>query len=167
MKKYTSDSWASANPHIYRKSYNIFDGTTYNAGISSTPPCNYPAATGGNRTSIFIEVEPSTTYTVSLGNVVDRITIVGYYSVFNPEDYTIENPKSADEIIMSLVANVQEYTFTTGSQTVFVGILCGLNTLATDIMVNIGNTALPYEPYDTTPKWYAAADHKYTSGAWT
>lgn len=33
-------------------------------------------------------------------------------------------------------------------------------------MLNEGSTELPYEPYDTTPKWYAAADHKYTSGAW-
>lgn len=164
---YQNGAWAAANPPIYRKSYNLFDGTSYNAGISSTPPCYYPAAVGGNRTSIFIEVEPSTTYTISLGEVVDRITIVGYFNTFDPSNYTIENQKAADEIINSLVTNVQQATFTTGSQTVFVGILCGLNTLATDIMFNLGSTALPYEAYDTALKWYATADHMRTSGAWS
>lgn len=160
MKKYTSDSWAAANPHIYRKSYNFFDknNTSTAAGYTADNYLKDDGTYGNNTTydtSVFISLQPSTTYTLSFSNQM---------VVYAPSLCLYNNSRVYSR---GINYNGQHtITFTTSATEVLVRLSIHKTYIDT-YMLNEGDTALPYEEYDTTPKWYAAADHKYTSGAWS
>lgn len=157
---YQNGAWAAANPHIYRKSYNLFDKTNTSTADGYTAD-NYlkdDGTYGSNTTydtSIFIPLQPSTTYTLSFSNQM---------VVYAPSLCLYSNNKVYSRGIT--YNGLHEITFTT-SATEFYVRLSIHKTYIDTYMLNEGSTELPYEPYDTTLKWYAAADHKRTSGAWS
>lgn len=157
---YTNGAWAAANPPIYRKSYNLFDKTNTSTtdGYTADNYLKDDGTYGSNAsydTSVFIALEPSTTYTLSFS---DSMTVYAPSLCLYASNKTYVRGIKYD--------GQHSITFTTSATETYVR-LSIQKTYVDSYMLNEGSTALPYEPYDTTLKWYAAADHKRTSGAWS
>lgn len=122
---------------------NLFDkgnATVYEAFIN----VNYFwfSTTDGSK-SIRIPVEPDTTYTLSMGVVP---------AIFRLCESDLEDPTPTGIKVSRIIysGNISEYTFTTSSTAKFL-IFQGSSTVFdkwfNTLMLNEGETALPYEPY--------------------
>ena len=137
----TYHGWHEHQPK--KKSANLFDGTYYNGyPAASTGKYNTPDTT---TISAIIPVTGSTTYTIDKQYKSDvgygnRFTIAEY-DIF-PIDGTIGNVLFAD-------STQHTATVTTSSNAAFLCIFVNYatNPVPIDIMVNNGQTALPYVPY--------------------
>lgn len=123
---------------IKRKTANLFSdkliGTTWWDGV----------IVADERFTLHIaEVKPNTEYTASGNNSVDNI-MVTYYSV-----YPVEGQSSVDAVryVYPTDPTRSVATFTTpdDSRIKYAAVRFGSD--ATDVMFNLGSTALPYEPY--------------------
>lgn len=106
----------------------------------------YPFSVGDNRRTFFFNVKPNTTYTFSCSSIGDRFAVCEYNSIINPSNYSTENKLSADRNIYSQANGILSYSFTTSSTAKMVGIYYSLNTIPTNIQIEIGNKTT-YEPY--------------------
>ena len=159
MKKYTSDSWAAPKPHIYRKSYNLFDKTNKSAAdgwIENTYLLETGTQAGASYdVSVYISVNASTTYTLSFS---DSLTVYApSIHIYDTNKEFLSGIKFDGRHAVPIVVPENGAYIRISIQKTYID----------TYMLNEGDTALPYEAYDTTPKWYAAADHKYSSGAWS
>lgn len=106
----------------------------------------YPFSVGDNRRTFFFNVKPNTTYTFSCSSIGDRFAVCEYNSIINPSNYSTDNKLSADRNIYSQANGILSYSFTTSSTAKMVGIYYSLNTIPTNIQIEIGNKTT-YEPY--------------------
>lgn len=106
----------------------------------------YPFSVGDNRRTFFFNVKPNTTYTFSCSSIGDRFAVCEYNSIINPSNYSTYNKLSADRNIYSQANGILSYSFTTSSTAKMVGIYYSLNTIPTNIQIEIGNKTT-YEPY--------------------
>ena len=123
---------------------NLFDKdntTIYNAYITD----NGSWLSADDSSSIKIPCEPNTEYIISVPNALVVFRLYEYY------DATVTPPTSG--VTLSRIirgTNISEYTFTT-SATSNVLIFQGPRSMVTEwfngLMLNLGSTALPYEPY--------------------
>lgn len=137
-----------------RNLFDVYSPLNYNTSISKSgpnTPLAFPFTTGGNRHSIFIPVDPNTTYTWSCKTASDRLVIAAYnqrYTKAQLDSYTTNSQLIADEeIIIDVTKGFTLYTFTTSATTNMIGIYYQFNISPTDVMLNEGSAALPYEPY--------------------
>ena len=137
-----------------RNLFDVYSPLNYNTSISKSgpnTPLAFPFTTGGNRHSIFIPVNPNTTYTWSCKTAGDRLVIAAYnqrYTKAQLDSYTTDRQLNADdEIIIDVTKGFTLYTFTTSATTNMIGIYYQFNISPTDTMLNEGSTALSYEPY--------------------
>ena len=117
-----------------------------NASINVTNG-EFPNAYGGNRKMYFFKVKPNTAYTFSCNTIGDRLYICEYNQFINPANYSSSNRILPDNVICNLGTGMSEYSFTTSSNSKMVGIYYSLNTIPTDIQIEIGNIATDYETY--------------------
>ena len=117
---------------------------------SSDPQAgSFPATDGGNRRTAFVYVSPNTSYTFSIGSqTTDRLAIAEFNSIVDPTTATTRNVIVADNIIYTTLASFSgSKTFTTGPSAKMVMVYYALNESITNPMLNLGSTALSYEPY--------------------
>lgn len=159
MKKYTNNAWTSSTPHIFRQSYNLFDKTntsTADGYMENTYLLETGTQAGASYdVSIYIPVSASTTYTLSFS---DSLTVYApSVHIYDTNKEFLSGIKYDGRHAVPIVVPANGAYIRISIQKTYVD----------SYMLNEGSTALPYEPYDTTLKWYAAADHKRTSGAWS
>lgn len=107
----------------------------------------YPISTGANRRSFFFKAKPNTTYTFSCATTGDRFAVNEYNRIINPSDYSTSNKLTPTDKIYSQTSGIREYTFTTSITTKMVGIYYALNTIPTNIQIEVGNAKTTYEAY--------------------
>ena len=107
----------------------------------------FPGSTGDNKRTFFFKAKPNTTYTFSCDTIGDRLVICEYNRIINPSDYSTSHKITPNIKTFSQASGISEYSFTTSSTTKMVGIYYSLNTLPTNIQIEIGNIATDYEPY--------------------
>lgn len=148
---YTNGAWTDSG-WIYRNSENLFDSILI-GGIFQDNNFNISGSTTVYK-SIKIYLTAGS-YTFSWGNNVNvvRLVIDGSYS-------------------QPAVTDVNTYTITLTTDG-YVGISFRDTTSestewddTTPIMLNVGSTAIPYEPYNIVD-WYINHGHGYSSGAWS
>lgn len=165
---YTKGAWTDSGK-IYRNSLNIFDKNSmkYNAYIAAS---NGLVSSSQNPTTLsaFIPIDSSTQYTISCisktfryGFTADEIITIGSTMLpsYNILDYqtlafhavSVTTPDYAKWIVFNYSLQQAE----------------GDTDIVTDtVMVNLGDTALPPEPYNVVD-WYTNRGHGYSSGAWS
>ena len=106
----------------------------------------FPVNSGGNRRTYFYIAKPNTTYTFSCDTSGDRFVLYEFNRIINLDDYTTsKNLYPTKKIIIQ--GGVTEYTFTTAENTKMVGIYYALNTIPTNIQIEVGNAKTTYEEY--------------------
>ncbi len=117
-------------------------------GSFTTGTQQFPQGIEGNRRTYFFKVRPNTFYTVSMETVGDRLGINEYSREINPVNATTNNKIAPDRIIYKATDSfANPYTFQTSSTAKIVGIYYSLNTIPTNIQIEIGNIATDYEQY--------------------
>lgn len=128
---------------------NLFDISTQTVGyfvragnIGPSKPLGNIEANASYNLSAYIEVLPNTQYTIKYpkASIVSGAGLV-YYN----NETTISG--------VPLIDQGQTYTFTTPDNCNYIRLSYD-NTEGTDVMLNLGSTALPYEPYRTTTPVY-------------
>lgn len=107
-----------------------------------------------SRSINFVKVKPNTTYSISK-NVNSIMWTVGYTSnkVGIVDGGNTPETSGQASALVALGASINSGTFTTTSTTEYIkAYFTTSNSLTTNIMLNEGSTALPYEPYGTN--WY-------------
>lgn len=130
---------------IFRsKGVNLFDGSIYkeNVVISSTGVESY----NGNFNLYKMYLKPNTTYTIQFKST-DTTVRSSRYIAYKSNDTFIEMVK---EFTYDTNESVVQ-TFTTPNETSYV--LFHIGKLISNLMINEGSTALPYEPYNSKGKW--------------
>lgn len=154
---YTNGAWTDSGK-IYRNSLNLFDKTNTSIadGYAADNYLKDDGTYGSNAsydTSIFIPLETSTTYTLSFS---DSMTVYAPSLCLYVGKSTLSRGIKYD--------GQHSITFTTSATETYVR-LSIQKTYVDSYMLNEGNTALPYEPYNVVD-WYINNGHKRTSGAW-
>ena len=122
-----------------RKTANLFDGN-YTVAVMSVSGDTATLNTASSGRTAIVECEPNTTYTVRKYGVSNRFIIAE------------SDIKPVNGTAMSIIQNdssKSEYIFTTSNTTQYVAIYCSTSSEQAEpqLMLNIGSTALPYEPY--------------------
>lgn len=148
---YTNEAWTNSGK-IYRNSQNLFNG-------NERIPGSFYRDTG--------IIGTQSNYAIS-----------DYIDVTGAENITISSTSSlgGDASVCQFDEN---YTYISGTKynnenTVTLSITSGCKYISmsfktievNNIMVNVGNSALPYEPYNVVD-WYTNTGHSYSSGAWS
>lgn len=107
----------------------------------------FPASSGGNRRTYFYIAKPNTTYTYSCDTSGDRFVLYEFNRIINLDDYTTPNNLYPTKKIIIPPGVLTEYTFTTAENTKMVGIYYALNTIPTNIQIEVGNAKTTYKPY--------------------
>ncbi len=149
----------------YHVSENLFDKdntTIYNAYFAIDSESSIWIPSEDSR-SIKIPCEPNTQYTLSLSSAIPIFRICA------SSNANIE-PSVSGVRVRTLIRseNMQEYTFTTSANDAYI-IFQGSASLVYEwfnsLMLNLGSTALPYEPYGNT--WNTKSYCKATTGSKT
>lgn len=166
-----------SNLQKYHVSKNMFDVSTQTVGyfvragnVTAEKPLGNIEPAAGYNLSAYIAVTPNTTYTIKypVASAVSGAGLV-YYS----------DNSGATIAGIPLGVQGQTYTFTTPNNCNYIRFSYD-NTAGTDVMLNLGSTALPYEPYsadvwhDLAPKQYINGEfvdntnipEKYSGGSW-
>lgn len=157
---YTNGAWKDSGK-IYRNSLNIYDKDNvnfYNAYLTSTI-----WLLADDSRSVKIPIDGNTTYTLS---TIDPLAVFRISASSNPNLEPTAAGVIAREIVRS--SNINSYTFTTNANDsiiIFQGSFSTFETWKNQLMLNLGSTALPYEPYNVVD-WYTNHGHDYSSGAW-
>lgn len=94
--------------------------------------------------SIIIKVRPNTQYTLSIGTAI---------SIFRIYKTSLENPEPGKSNVFTPIirsSNIKTYTFTTDNDTtyiIFQGTNADTEMWINSLILNLGSTSLPYEPY--------------------
>ena len=123
---------------------NLFDGI-YTAAIMSVAGNTATLYTASSGRTAIVKCDPNTTYTVKKYGVSNRFIIAE--SDIDPVSGTA----------MSIILNNSsktEYSFTTSNTAQYVGIYCSTSSEQAEppLMLNLGSTALPYEPFGWAEK---------------
>lgn len=159
---YTNGAWTDSG-RIYRNSLNEFDKLTMQR-IAAYVTIGSNWTLSEQSASVKIPILSNTQYTLSVAPEYNRI-----FRLYWSDDENITPTESGvllNEIIR--VENMTSYTFTTDS-TAKCLIFQGANDYIgwfNSLMLNLGSTALPYEPYNVVD-WYTNTGHGYSSGAWS
>lgn len=139
----------------YHVSENLFDGT-YTKGFIGTTYIYRNTGTSAN--CAIISVSPNTTYTVTKYDESNRFAI-GTSSVLPYDEIQLTG--------IYYVDTATTYTFTTdnSAQYMVVYVSTGTEQAEPRLMINVGSTALPYEPYGNT--WNTKSYCKATTGSKT
>lgn len=171
---YTNGAWTNSGK-IYRNSNNLFNisafingivmtrGTyTYNADTNTlTITATGNDAHTGNGNTYHVSVEGGNDYTISWNT---NTSVGGYVYVF--ENGLTDASHTHSWNSLSLGGNI-----TAQNDTTFLILRLGCELSDTtkwysNLMINEGSTALPYEPYNVVD-WYTNQGHGYSSGAWS
>ena len=106
----------------------------------------FPVNSGGNRRTYFFIAKPNTTYTFSCDTSGDRFVLYEFNRIINLDDYTTSNNLYPTKKII-IQGGTTEYTFTTAENTKMVGMYYALNTIPTNIQIEVGNAKTTYEAY--------------------
>ena len=128
---------------------NLFNASgTYNVNASiGVNDGVFPFSTGGNRYTVFFSVKPDTSYTFSCSAPGDRLCIVEYNSVIDPQNYSLQNTLSPDRTILLSSNGAQSYTFSTSSNAKSAAIYYSNETSPADIQIEEDIQSTSYEQY--------------------
>ena len=154
---YTNGAWTDSG-RIYRNSLNLFNVNIEQGTFSSETALPVPSE-NRVRTSDYIELTAAT-YTIAFSGA-EKI----YLYVFDTNNNYIRDESS------SFWNNQPFSVVLTNNRKIKFAISKTDNTPLTptdvsNIMINRGSTALPYEPYNIVD-WYTNNGHSYSSGAWS
>lgn len=163
------------NFRLYHVSKNLFDKdntTIYKAYFNNEGEW----LISDDASSIKFPCSPNTQYTLS---IPDTLTIFRIYESSNPNLEPSTPGSYANQITRN--SNVMQYTFTTSSTAqilLFQGTATAVNEWFNGLMLNLGSSALPYEPYSSevwhdltqhimSTTWQDGSAYERESGAWT
>lgn len=133
---------------VGERTANLFDASTVEVG-GITPSTGAETTDSTRRRSGFISVEPSADYGLSR-----EITSSGSYLwvIAYDENKTIVTDATAlagysGVLVRGTTLTVNQWTFATTPTTRYIRWYVTLNNSYRNIMLNLGSTALPYEPY--------------------
>lgn len=152
-----------SNLNKYHVSKNLFDKdntTIYNAYFSIDSESSIWITNADSR-SVKIPCEPNTQYTLSISSAIPIFRICAS-STANIE------PSGGGVRVRTIIrsVNIAECTFTTSANDaclLFQGSASAVNEWFNSLMLNTGNSALPYEPY-STDIWHDLAPQQYING---
>ena len=138
---------------IYRNSLNLFDGVLID--------------------KIFAAADFSINENVS-GNVYKSIKVFltpGTYTILFSQDVNIVREIKDDDYTQPAISDIDTHTFTTTTSNYYGVSFRSAESAQTywdnsPIMISLGNTALPYEPYNVVD-WYGYKYKLRASGAWS
>ena len=163
---YTNGAWTDSG-RIYRNSLNLFNMSNYSSyttGITdivvTSDSITYTASSIYLAIRYFIPLDTTDIFTLKLGanslNVRFELRYrkngesVGDLLILTAgNSYTIHGSENVDEIQINISNSTNTGT-------------C----IASNIMLNTGETALSFEPFNVVD-WYTNHGHNYSSGAWS
>lgn len=151
---YTNGAWTDSGK-IYRNSVNLFDNILEEGYYDDQGVLIEETSISHSTTYIPVN---GTTYTISgLWYQAGAMANFAVYEWDNDKNWLRRSnrqyPPSSNKI-----------TFTVGADTAYITLQ--IQTIHSNIMLNIGSIALPYEPYNVVD-WYTNNGHSYSSGAWS